>query len=481
MKRHIKAGLVLSLTLVAAGCDDFIQGPGLTETPNLPSAATAPQQLIAVQARMATLLQGQLARTAGIYTQQIIGLNNQQLLVTQYLYGESDYSGFWNGIYSGGGLVALRNIQALAQADGDRLMEGIGLVWEGFLMGTATSIWGDIPYSEAIRPDILTPRLDPQREVYSQVQAVLDAGIAALQAAGSAGAPVTADLVYCSTAGCSRAEQVSRWTAAAFTLKARFHLDLVERDGNAAYQAALAAAERGILEAPANATQAIHGQGPGDFRFFHGTTQDVDANIWAGFLSQRGGDIRAGNTLVQLLKDRNDPRLQGYFSPNGQGGFFGLDRNANQVGGAPSEITTNVRRAFNFRQPVITWAENQLILAEAKFRLQGAAAALPHVNAVRTAVGMPALGSVTFEDVMLEKYIAMYQNIAVWSDVRRTCIPALRPFGTGAEIPGRIPYGSFERTNNPNIPLPSAFPAGTTGASQQRNWNDPNPCPLPAA
>jgi starch-binding outer membrane protein, SusD/RagB family len=481
MKRTIKAGLVLSLTLVAAGCDDFIQGPGLTETPNQPSAATGPQQLIAVQARMSTLLEGQLARTAGIYTQQIIGLNNQQLSVTQYQYGESDYSAFFSGIYAGGGLVAIRNVQALARADGDRLLEGIGLVWEGLLMGTATSIWGDIPYSEAIRPEILTPRLDPQSEVYTQVQAVLDAGIAALQAAGATGPSVTADLVYCATAGCPRQQQISRWTAAAYTLKARFHLDLVEREGNSAYQAALAAAEQGIMEAPTTAAQAIHGQAPGDFRLFHGGTQDVDANVWAGFLSQRGGDIRAGHTLIQILKNRNDPRLQGYFSPNAQGGFFGLDRNATEVGGGASEINTAVRRQFSFRQPIVTWAENQLILAEAKFRLQGAAAALPHVNAVRTAVGMTGLTSVTFEDVMLEKYIAMFQNIAVWSDVRRTCIPGVRPFGTGTEVPGRIPYGSAERTNNPNIPLPSAFPAGTTGSSQQRNWNDPQPCAIPAA
>jgi hypothetical protein len=478
MKQYVKAGLVLSLTLLSAGCDSFIQGPGLTENPNSPISGTAKQQLIAVQARMSTLLEGQLARTAGIYTQQIIGSNNQQLQVTQYQYGELDYSGFFNGFYVGGGLLAMRNVQAQARAENDKLMEGIALVWEGLTMGTATSIWGDIPYSEAIS-DVLTPKLDPQQQVYAAVQAKLDEGIAALTAAGGSGAGETADLIYCATAGCNRAQQVARWIAAAYTLKARFHLDLVERNGNAAYQAALAAAERGILEAPANATQAMHGQGPGDFRTFHGGTQDVDANVWAGFLSQRGGDIRAGHTLVQLLKDRNDPRLQAYFSANAQGGFFGLSKDNTTVGGAASEINTAVRRQFTFRQPIVTWAENQLILAEAKFRLQNPAAALPHVNAVRTAVGLPALTSVTFADVMHEKYIAMFQNIAVWSDYRRTCLPVITPYATAAEVPGRIPYGAFERTNNPNLPLPSAYPAGTTGASALRNWNDPNACPRP--
>jgi hypothetical protein len=476
MKRHIKAGLVLSLALLSAGCDDFIQGPGLTETPNNPSSGTARQQLIAVQARMATLLEGQLARTASIYTQQIIGVNNQQLSVTQYTYGESDYSGFFNGFYSGGGLLAMRNIQSLASADNDNLMLGIGHIWEGLAMGTATSIWGDLPYSEAVS-DVLTPRLDPQEQVYAAVQQRLDDGIAALNAAGTTGGGEVADLVYCSTSGCSRATQIARWIAAANTLKARFHLDLVERNGNAAYEAALAAANNGIMEAPTSAFQAMHGQAPGDFTLFHGGVQDVDANVWAGFLAQRGGDIRAGHTLVQLLKDRNDPRLTAYFDANAAGGYFGRSQNAEVVGGESSEIDSEVRRVFSFRQPIITWAENQLILAEAKFVLQGAAAALPHVNNVRAAVGLPALGSVTFEDVMHEKYIAMFQNIAVWSDYRRTCFPRLTP-GPGADqVPGRIPYGSFERTNNPNIPLPSAFPAGTTGSAALRNWNDPQACP----
>ena len=106
------------------------------------------------------------------------------------------------------------------------------------------------------------------------------------------------------------------------------------------------------------------------------------------------------------------------------------------------------------------------------------AGAVANVDAVRTAVGMPALGNVSFADVMTEKYIAMFQNIDVWSDYKRTCIPAVTPFGKppAPEVLGRMPYGSAERTSNPHIPLPSAYPAGTTGSSAVRNWNDPNHC-----
>jgi hypothetical protein len=142
-------------------------------------------------------------------------------------------------------------------------------------------------------------------------------------------------------------------------------------------------------------------------------------------------------------------------------------------------VNVSVRRQFNFRQPLVTWAENQLILAEAKFRVQNPGAALVHVNNVRRAVGMAESAGATFNDIMLEKYIAQFQNIDVWSDFKRTCLPLVKPYLTQPEVPGRLPYGSQERTANSNMPLPAAYPAGTTGAAALRNWNDPAACPRP--
>jgi hypothetical protein len=261
---------------------------------------------------------------------------------------------------------------------------------------------------------------------------------------------------------------------------------LVERLGVTEYQAALAEATLGINEAPTTAAQGIHGQAAGDFRTFHGTIQDFDANVWAEFLLARQ-DVVAGNALIQILKTRTDTaRLRAYFDPNAQGQFAGADRNnvtvrppgcpAPPAACAASVVNTSVRRVFTFRQPLVTWAENQLILAEAKFQTTDSTGGAANVNAVRAAVGLPALAAPTFVDVMTEKYIAMYQNIDTWSDYKRTCIPALTPNGTAPEVLGRLPYGSAERTANANIPLPSDYPALTTGSSPVRNWNDPNPC-----
>ena len=262
MNGYKKAGILLSLAIVGAGCSDFLSGPGLTENPNNATEGTAIQQLIAVQANMFTRMEGQMARSAGMFTQQIIGSNNQQLTWgTQYGASESDIPGHQSAFYTGAGLLGLRNIQAAATAANDPLLGGIAKVWEGFAFGTATSVWGDLPYSEALDPAILTPKLDPQQQIYAAVQTRLDEGIALLRTASTTGNcnPGAGDLIYCATA-VTAALEVNRWIAAAYTLKARFYLHLVERQGNAAYTLALAAAQNGIAEAPTTTAQAQNGQ-----------------------------------------------------------------------------------------------------------------------------------------------------------------------------------------------------------------------------
>jgi len=477
MRRHTTIAAGLALALGVAGCDDFLTGPGLTENPNAPLTPTSRQLLAASQAAHFNLQEGQLARLSSIYMQHVTGTNNQQLnWGTQYAVTEQDITARFNQFYNGGGLVDHRKVQELARQEGDAKLEGVARIMEALLMGTATSIWGDIPYREAAT-GIATPKLDPQEQVYQDLQKALDDGIALLGGAGVG--PTTFDHVY--------GGNVERWRRAAYTLKARYHLHTAERLGTPAYQAALAAAGQGINEAPTSVAQATHGQAPGDFRALHGGTV-TDGNLWAQFLNSRQ-DIVAGGAMVQLLSSRSgDPRLAGYFDPapavaasaNCAGyaeGYRGADHFGRFVpapcaGASPVDAET--RRAYPFRQPIVTWAENQLIMAEALVALNRAGDATPHVNNVRRAVGMGDLPSpVTLEQVMQEKYIVMFQNIESWSDYRRTCFPRLTPGGTVASparaIPGRLPYGSAERLNNPdNIKPPSEY--------GERNWNDPNPC-----
>ncbi len=443
--------------LGSAACDGFISGPGLTDNPNAAIDATPEQLFIGVQAQQFVRQQGQLARQTAIYTQQIAGIFNQQLeFASEYRVTGQDIEVQWDGFYIGGGLVDMRKIREAARESGAARLEAMTMVWEALAMGTATSLWGDIPYREAANPEIASPKLDPQEQVYADLQELLSEAISILEGLDSS--PMPLDLVY--------EGDVDRWIAAAHTLKARYYLHVAPRHGQAAYQAARDAALKGIMEAPGSLEEAMHGQAPGDFRAWHGSTVD-DANIWAQFYEARA-DLAANERMIKVLVARGDPRLEAYFQPATDGEW----RGANQFGRGPtpySSLNREYRMSRTFRQPFITWMENQLILAEAEFQLGNGDAALGYVNDVRASLDMdPLPGPITLEQIMVEKWIAQYQNIDVYSDYRRTCYPRLVPGGPNApvpaaEVPGRLPYGLGEEQQNPNVPSPSEQPA--------KNWN----------
>jgi hypothetical protein len=324
-------------------------------------------------------------------------------------------------------------------------------------MGTAASIWGDIPYSQA-GPDNPTPEFDDQLAVYDALQALLDGAIADLESGIVQTGVGTNDLVY--------GGDPVKWLEAAHTLKARFFMHTAEVRGTPAYQAALAAAALGISSAL------------NDFTSFHSQTQG-EQNGWWQFqnLSGFGGDVVAGRFLADLMVARNDPRLPEYFEASVPGPFGGISP---QQEPSPTGVSNLVgtRSVPEFRQPLITWAENQMILAEANFVLSGAAAAQPFVDALRASVGLPSVPVTSLNTIMEEKYIALFQNIEVFNDYKRTCFPTITPVANpsfGGLVPGRIFYAQSETNVNPNAPSVSEQLA-TNGF---RNDNDPEPCPPP--
>ena len=139
-----------------------------------------------------------------------------------------------------------------------------------------------------------------------------------------------------------------------------------------------------------------------------------------------------------------------------------------------------------FRQPLVTYQENELILAEAYQQTSQDGTALTHLNNARGVPGLSTLSGITtgtglLDSIMVEKYVTLYQNIEVWNDYRRMCRPALTPFlqADGAspvwrnKIPGRLYYSGSEMNVNPNIPSPST----QTTTNGFRNPNDTADCP----
>ena len=122
--------------------------------------------------------------------------------------------------------------------------------------------------------------------------------------------------------------------------------------------------------------------------------------------------------------------LSEYFDPNADGDFVGADP-GQDIGVAPSPLSAT-HLDPSFRQPLATWAENQLIIAEAANQTGADPVARASLNAVRLDAGLAPVGSgvsgpALLQAIMTEKYIRLFQSPESWSDYRRTCLPALVP------------------------------------------------------
>jgi len=465
MRKSLMLAGAVSLVASAAACTSFLTDKEASTDPNNPAVATAAQLFTAVQSAQFLEQEGNPPFIVCLWMQQCQGVGGRFVdQESQYVITNLTTNADFAAVYGAGGLLDLKSIQARSDSAGDMQFKGIAEVWEALVIGTAADIWGDIPYREA-SGETNTPAFDPQLQVYDDVIAKLDQAIADMAGAGPGPGPN--DFVY--------GGDVAKWTAAANTLKARYHMHMVEARGNSEYALAIAAATNGIASPD------------GDFTSFH-TSATQERNIWFQFQASSGfgDDLVAGATLVNIMNAQSDPRRAQYFgrTPNGQ--FGGVSVNGS-VGPDGISGITGTRNNALFRQPLVTNDENLLILAEANFVLNGAGAAQPFFNSERSNHGLSSIPA-TLQSIMTEKYIAMFQTVEVWSDYKRTCIPSLTAFNSSAfgdEIPGRFYYGSGEEASNPNTPSSNlqlqhggdvVSGAGITGF---RNPNDPNRCPAP--
>jgi hypothetical protein len=470
LRRTLLGALALAVGVGGAtGCSDFLTGPRLTENPNNPTDVEAVELLfVAAQAGLATQQEGQLARWAGMYIGHTSGVGRQQLNYQLHQLNENETTAYFSRVYTGGGLVDIKEVSRVARERGDSVFAGTAMVLEALTMGTAAAFWGDIPYSEAGDPTgFPTPKLDPQRDVYRMVLGKLDTATLWIPKTGGLNrGPAGSDIIY----GGGTAAALANWGRAANTLKARYWMHLVEREGAPAADSARKYALLGINAA----------DGTGDFRTFH-TTSTTDQNIWYQFLDvQRNGDLAPAQRIITIMQTRPaalgiaDPRLAVYFNANPAGQYRGGDENG---AGASLSLFGTARRAQGFRQPLITYIENQLILAEASYRLADEATARTSLNNARRAAGFTAAqdipatvtGTALRDAIFEEKYVAMFQNVDAWSDYKRNCYPGgvNPPSGAPAQI-ARLPYGFAEKNANPNVPTVDLY---------ARNWNDPNACP----
>jgi hypothetical protein len=450
MTRKI-ASAAIAAAVTLAGCSNFLNADKAVQNPNVPVTATTGQLFVGVEANVFGQQEGPVAMIVCEWMQQCAGVNGR-FVDQQGVYSVSagSFDGSFQSLYTGGGLLQIKQVESQADAAGDKVTKGMTEVLEALNMLYGADVWGNIPYSQAAGTNA-TPAFDPQMTIYTNLLTLLDNAIADLKGAG--GPNPADDLIY--------GGKTANWIEAAHTLKARIHLHRVEKLGNGEYTGALAEAQQGI-SAPTH-----------DFKSAH-TSATSERNMWAQFqTSSFGNDLVAGSTLVNIMKAQGDPRLPDYFGldPNKTYGGYDVTTQATDVKDISPILGSGRTNDETFRQPIITYDENQLIMAEANFEISGAAAAAPFLNKVRAEYGKAAIATPTLNDIMTEKYIALYQNLEVWNDYKRTCLPVMHPARSKQVIPGRLYYGQTEEQTNPNTPS-----SDTQNLFTVRNPNDPNAC-----
>jgi len=471
MKRYYKPLLMVLAAMVGISSCDF---KDINVNPNSPTDAPMNVLLPAAQANLAYGIHGDIAQFTSIFTQQLGGVENIYLSVGQYDLNGNLAARVWDGNLYPGSMKDLDVIIRKANQNGSPHYRGVARVLMAAALGQAVDLWNNVPYSQAFRgadgQAVTQPVYDRGEALYDTVQNLLSQAIVDLQAAQSTFSPGRDDLVY----GGNR----TRWQQAARVLKARYfnHLSKVNPEQSA--QNALAALQGGGFTSNAE-----------DARIVFGTTQDA-AGPWFRFLvGSFGNGVRVGEFFVNLLSQRNDPRLPFYVRANTTGTPFvgspaGVSRpTASQLGG----YFNRPESPANF----ITFVEQKFIEAEANLRLgRTAEAAAAHNAAVAASISkvtapIPAFSlttnttanqdylrrfgaetaeTISLDKILTEKYIALALDPETWNDWRRSTTTA-SPNGvpgltlaassqqfTAGRFPRRWPYPLSEvQLNRANV------------------------------
>ena len=469
MKKQLRLllpGLLAATAL--AGCEKFTTGYDVN--PNLPTGASTALLLTSTEVGTGLQQEANAARLSSIWTQQFTGASRQAAGLDAYQTLASDYDSDWSNTY----LYVSNNArlaEAGADADKNPLVKGIAQTMEALSVGQTTALWGDIPYSEAFNPAITKPKFDAQKDVYASVQALLTDATANLAKPGIS--PGASDIFF--------AGSKSKWIGVTNTLSARYYLHVKDYT-NAAKFAALG------ISTSANNLVMPHA----------GTAVGVDFNLINSFLDQdRPGDITADGAFATKLlatghtnaKTDETGRLKYFYSKTFVGGT--------QNGNATIDYEPNIYDgAFTPDKPypLVTFAETQLILAEAQIRLGNFMDALAALNAVRAyhadasspyagngAVKYDAYTAADFatdgivmngaadaneallKEILTEKCLSLIGQIEPFNDQRRaktlagTSNLSMSVIGVtpkrGDVLPQRFLYPQIEITTNPNTPV----------------------------
>jgi SusD/RagB-like outer membrane lipoprotein len=382
----------------------------------------------------------------------------------------------------------------------------IGTLMKVMIMQRITDVYGDVPYSEAFqaKTGLVQPKYDTQQEIYTSMLSEVEKAIGALDATKPL---ATADLFY--------KGNIAQWKKLGYSLMLKLAMRLVKVDAATAKTWAEKAATGGTFTA---ISDNVFVKGDNATGFGNGTTASL--RTASDFLY-----VRWSKTFIDYLKSSTDPRIsaiaevsQPGLIANGNQDLPGNNSSGIQVGlpngvdlnGGATDVTkrgdypgasgtgNDAAPLGNYSRPrvsvyldrsgvnfIFTYAETELLLAEAKVRgwnVGATSAAVHYANGITAAMKsieqFNASGAisdaavsiyvsthplpVTTTDASLKAINEQYwvatgttfNFIETWTNWRRSGYPVLTPVVyannfSGGTIPRRIPYHASEPSQNP--------------------------------
>lgn len=480
MKKKIysKIAAMFVAVMVLTSCNDLFNVPDIQRNPNAPGEAD-----VDINALVSGTLTGLSlihedtdVRMGMMWSSQLAGQSRQHAGFEIYNVTAGTFDNPWYNCYQ----IASQSriIQAKAVPTNNQVATGIAQVIEALAIAKMTVLYGDIPYTEAM--DYLTypnPVFDSQASIYASLIALLDVAYTNLTS-GNGG--TTSDFIYGSDG--------ALWAQAAKTLQARLYLHLA-------------------AATPANYANAITSAGLGisatseDALIPHGTGQTIDNNLnYDFFVNSRPGDTSFDTPayLPVFMKIRLDGVAQAAGKAIRNTATDETALYNHFITGVDPNVTDGMFTA-DAPHPLITYYENQFIIAEAEIRQGNVAPAVTALNNVRAGLAAGYINGKTIDpayqalgmqytayaagdfnpgglanpvstgrnqadgllfEILSQKYIVMLAQYEAWNDVRRVeragsvvlGIP-LNP-GGGSVRPGRYIISQNEINTNTSVPKP---------------------------
>jgi len=451
---------VFSSILLLAGCDDYLS---INDDPNNPTSAPALGLLTNATFETAQNTY-RMGSTTSYYVQYLASPNTNSALDTQE---PLSFGNDWFNLYDV--MTDLSDLEVLAEEQGATQLVGIAKILKAYHLALVVDSWGDAPYSDAFFAETLNPEYDAQSELYNTVSTLLSDGITQLQAQNSTINAGNEDFIY--------GGDSAKWIQLGYMLQARYANHLSKQSSyNPA--AVLSAVDNGFASNDDDAEVEYY---------------DSQVNPWASVAIANAGLILGGWISEQTVQHLDgttygveDPRLGVLISPNDDDEFVGVENGAGR-GNAPEAGAFSVLTTDNYYStrtaPIViaSYAEQKFIEAEAALRSTPAQTArayqayLDGIAAHMDKIGVdpvdrdaylsdPAVavgaGALTVDDVMREKYVAMFLHPEAWVDARRydysyanMTVPANLNQDLGGQFIRRLAYpDSEEQRNGQNVP-----------------------------